>query len=161
MLIPVFPWLWEHVLIQAKCCLSACYSMCSLVLPHFPSLSPCVKMSVLLPCYLGLEIKRLSCCCHAVCLQCLNALVSWCLPLTTSWQLPNKTEWNQATTVMMTNHFAQRWEGRKGMVLWFSVFLLSNSTTPWRGQISSCKWPPHAALLLCCVCSARTWNWME
>lgn len=134
---------------------------------------PELNCSVLLPCYLGLEIKRLSCCCHAVCLQCLNASVSWCLHLTTFWQLPNKMLENQislrgiqATSVMMTNHFTEQWEGKKGVVLWLSVFLLRKSTTSYTGQITykrhhghSCSCLTNAALLL--YHSARIQNWIK
>lgn len=109
---------------------------------------PALSCSVLLPCYLGLEIKRLSCCCHDVCLQGLNAPVSWCLHLTTSWQLPNKTERNQATTVMMTNHFAEQCEEKKGMALWLWVFLLTKWHRHTEGTDYHCSWLTHAALLL-------------
>lgn len=104
---------------------------CALMCCHtFHCRPPALSCSVLLPCYLGLEIKRLGCCCHDVCLQGSNAPGSWCLHLTTSWQLPNKTERNQTTTEMMTNHFAEQHEGKKGMALWLWVFLL----TKWHRQ---------------------------
>lgn len=86
---------------------------------------PALSCSVLLPRYLGLEIKRLRCCCHDVCLQSLNAPESWCLHLTTSWQLPNKTERDQATTVVTTNRVAEQCEGKKGLALRLGAFLLA------------------------------------
>lgn len=108
---------------------------------------PALSCSVLLPCYLRLQIKRLGCCCHDDCLQGLNALVSCCLHLTISWQLPNKTERNQATTVMMTNRFAEQCEGKEGMALWLWVFPLTKWHHRTEGTDYHCSWLTHAAFL--------------